>query len=396
MTMRLNWVRRTGAWISGLLEERPRNELPSQGHFLRMLQRERARADRSESQFSLLALGVDRSTRGRATFRHLVTLLNRRLRITDDVGWLDGRHIGVILPDTPSWGAWALVDDLCLAFPTDIPLFECKVYVYPDDGSSSNDDDTGRSTWRVPVLEGQHASRRRSKDSRGSPDTTSVVPRPPTGETSYCRTAEAMDPLFIERLPAWKRSLDVAGATFAIILLAPAILMIAVLIRLSGRGPVLFVQWRRGLGGRPFPLYKFRTMVVDAEARKSEVMALNEQDGPAFKIGKDPRVTAMGRWLRKTSLDELPQLWNVLRGDMSLVGPRPLPVAEADACHGWHRHRVDVTPGITCFWQVRTSPTVPFVDWMRMDTRYLRCRSLTGDLVLLLRTLPAVVLRRNR
>ncbi|MGD0898903.1 MAG: sugar transferase [Thermoguttaceae bacterium] len=390
--MLLDWVRRTGAWISGLLDETGRSDLPSRGQFLRMLQRERVRADRSGSSFSLLALGVDRSMRGRATLRHLVRLLKRRLRVTDDAGWLDSRHVGVILPDTPLWGAWTLVDDLCLAFPTDVPLFDCKVYVYPDEEPASGDGAGGGSPKRVHAAEDNHPSARPAKHGVAPP----TAPCPETGVTSCYRTAEAMDPLFVERLPAWKRGLDIVGAALAAVLLAPAMLLIAALIKLSSPGPVLFVQRRLGLGNRPFRLYKFRSMVADAEARKPEVLALNEQDGPAFKIGSDPRVTAAGRWLRKTSLDELPQLWNVLRGDMSLVGPRPLPVAEAEACRGWHRHRVDVTPGITCFWQVRTRPTVPFVDWMRMDTRYLRRRSLVGDLSLLLRTVPAVLLRRNR
>jgi lipopolysaccharide/colanic/teichoic acid biosynthesis glycosyltransferase len=136
-------------------------------------------------------------------------------------------------------------------------------------------------------------------------------------------------------------------------------------------------------------------MVADAEARKAALQTLNEQDGPAFKLQHDPRVTPLGRWLRRTSLDELPQLWNVLRGEMSLVGPRPLPCDESAACDGWHRRRLDVVPGLTCIWQVRGRCQVSFTEWMRMDMQYVHSQSLGQDLKLLLQTIPAVVSRRG-
>jgi lipopolysaccharide/colanic/teichoic acid biosynthesis glycosyltransferase len=180
-----------------------------------------------------------------------------------------------------------------------------------------------------------------------------------------------------------------------LVVLAPLFAIIAIAVKLSSPGPVIFAQRRSGRGGRPFLMYKFRTMVADAEARKAELLTQNEQDGPAFKIKNDPRVTAVGRFLRKTSLDELPQLWNVLKGEMSLVGPRPLPCAEAEACEGWQRRRLDVTPGITCIWQVRGRSQVSFADWVRMDMQYIRAQSLQQDLKLLLLTVPAVLLRRG-
>ena len=171
----------------------------------------------------------------------------------------------------------------------------------------------------------------------------------------------------------------------------PLFALVAAAIRLTSPGPVIFRQWRTGRGGVPFRMNKFRTMVVDAEARKVDLMARNEQDGPAFKVRNDPRITPIGRFLRRTSLDELPQLLNVLRGDMSLVGPRPLPCDETRACETWHRQRLDVTPGLTCIWQVRGRSQVSFADWVRMDVQYIRSRSLAQDLKLLLLTMPAVV-----
>ena len=136
-------------------------------------------------------------------------------------------------------------------------------------------------------------------------------------------TTEAMEPLFFQRLPRWKRAIDILGAATALLVHLPLMLLVALAIKLTSRGPIFFTQARDGLGGRPFTIYKFRTMVLDAERQQASLRAQSQQDGPAFKLEKDPRVTRLGRILRATSLDELPQLWNVLRGDMSLVGPRP-------------------------------------------------------------------------
>ena len=152
---------------------------------------------------------------------------------------------------------------------------------------------------------------------------------------------------------------------------------------------------RTGVGGKPFQMYKLRSMYSDAEQRRNELVAANEQDGPAFKITDDPRVTPVGKFIRSASIDELPQLLNVLRGDMSLVGPRPLPCRESDECTPWQRRRLDVTPGLTCFWQVRRQKYVPFAKWMRMDLAYVRRRRFRDDVRLILATAPAVISRRN-
>jgi lipopolysaccharide/colanic/teichoic acid biosynthesis glycosyltransferase len=172
-------------------------------------------------------------------------------------------------------------------------------------------------------------------------------------------------------------------------------LCIASLVKLTSAGPMIFRQRRTGLGGKSFVLYKFRTMVVNAEARKAELRKLSEQDGPAFKLRNDPRVTRIGRVLRQTSLDELPQLWNVLKGDMSLVGPRPLPCDEASACEPWQQKRSDITPGITCIWQVKGRSRVTFEEWIRMDLKYARRRKFLNDLTILFQTIPAVLRRRG-
>jgi lipopolysaccharide/colanic/teichoic acid biosynthesis glycosyltransferase len=205
----------------------------------------------------------------------------------------------------------------------------------------------------------------------------------------------SLGPLFIKAHPVWKRGLDILVAALALVILLPVLAVIALAIRWTSRGPVLFRQRRSGRGGKPFTLYKFRTMVVDAEAKKKDLLVFNEQDGPAFKIKKDPRTTTLGRFLRRTSLDELPQLWNVLRGDMTLVGPRPLPCAETAACEPWQRQRLDVVPGLTCIWQVRGRSRVTFAEWVRMDICYIRSLSLGQDLKLLLQTMPVVFLGKG-
>jgi exopolysaccharide biosynthesis polyprenyl glycosylphosphotransferase len=191
-----------------------------------------------------------------------------------------------------------------------------------------------------------------------------------------------------------KRGLDVAVALAALVALAPLFLLAAAAIKLGSRGPVIFSQQRIGLNGRLFRLYKFRSMCRDAEAQSARVAGLNELSGPVFKTQRDPRVTAVGRLLRRTSIDELPQLWNVLRGDMSLVGPRPLP-DDVGQSQRSHRRRLSMKPGLTCLWQVNGRSRIPFEDWMRLDLEYIDNWSLLLDLKILLRTVPAVVLSRG-
>jgi exopolysaccharide biosynthesis polyprenyl glycosylphosphotransferase len=193
---------------------------------------------------------------------------------------------------------------------------------------------------------------------------------------------------------ALKRAIDVAGAAVGLLALAPVLGAVALAVRLTSRGPVLFAQERVGRGNRSFRMHKFRTMVDGADAMKPELAHLNEMaDGPMFKIADDPRVTRVGRVLRRTSLDELPQLWNVLRGEMSLVGPRPLVPSESEAVLGWHRARLDLTPGLTGPWQVLGRNAIPFEEMVKLDYLYVADWSLWSDVKLLLRTLPVLVWR---
>lgn len=188
-----------------------------------------------------------------------------------------------------------------------------------------------------------------------------------------------------------KRIMDVLVSATLLVLLSPLMLIIGLLIKFSSPGPVFFVQERVGMNRRKFKLMKFRSMNADADKRKKELAALNEMDGPVFKLRNDPRVTPIGRFIRKTSIDELPQLINVLKGEMSLVGPRPPLVDEVDQYEWLHRRRLSIKPGITCLWQVNGRNSVPYVKWMEMDKEYIENWSIWLDIKILCRTLPAVL-----
>jgi exopolysaccharide biosynthesis polyprenyl glycosylphosphotransferase len=189
-----------------------------------------------------------------------------------------------------------------------------------------------------------------------------------------------------------KRVLDIMISLAGIILFAPILLITSVLIKLTSPGPVFFVQKRVGLNKRLISVYKFRTMVLNAEQKQAELEHLNEVGGPVFKIKNDPRITRIGKFLRKTSIDELPQLLNVLKGDMSLVGPRPLPVRDYRGFNrDWQRRRFSIRPGITCLWQINGRSSVSFERWMELDLEYIDHWSVWLDLQILIRTIPAVL-----
>lgn len=189
-----------------------------------------------------------------------------------------------------------------------------------------------------------------------------------------------------------KRMVDFTVSLLALILFSPLLLLVAALIKITSPGPVFFKQKRLGLHKRYFDIYKFRTMVPDAEAQMKQIEHLNEVSGPVFKIKNDPRITPIGRFLRKTSIDELPQLINVLRGDMSLVGPRPLPVRDYRGfSEDWQRRRFSVLPGITCLWQIGGRSKISFDRWMELDLQYIDRWSLWLDLQILAKTVPAVI-----
>lgn len=321
--------------------------------------RERVRADRSGLPLAILVIELPVSRSSARDFVYLSRILQRRLRITDTAGYLNDDRVGVLLPDTPKAGAWKVASDICDLYPVGRGRPDCEVFVYPDEHAPPAE--------KHPQLEEQPAA----------------------------AAGADLELFFSHPTPLLKRSLDILGASVGLVVAAPLLAVLAALIKLSSPGPVFFSQWREGHGGRRFRMHKLRSMRVDAHDLQSALREHSEQDGPAFKMRRDPRTTWIGRLLRSTSLDELPQLWNVLVGEMSLVGPRPLPVEESVQCAPWQRRRLAVVPGLTCVWQVRGRSTVSFVSWMRMDLEYVRRRSLSYDVRLLLSTIPSLILHRG-
>ena len=195
---------------------------------------------------------------------------------------------------------------------------------------------------------------------------------------------------------AAKRALDIAASALGMIVLSPLFLLTALAIKIEDpKGKVFYHQPRIGKNGTTFSCHKFRSMYANADEIKSSLMAQNEMDGPVFKIRQDPRITKVGRIIRKLSIDELPQLYNVLKGEISLVGPRPLPVEEELACNAYQRQRELVKPGITCYWQISGRNDISFDQWIELDFKYIREQSLWTDLKILLKTVPAVLSTRG-
>jgi lipopolysaccharide/colanic/teichoic acid biosynthesis glycosyltransferase len=347
----------------------PDNNVPSEGvltrtEFLRMIQREKRRTDRSHSALSLALLEIDNAAPGaRDAVMEKVCAM---VRETDYIAAIDDDGVAVLLPDTGEAGLHSFFDKVAIARLA--PVLSVVGATYPD-----------------PSFD------RLMADRMGTPRSRHPV------------AGDGMPAAEVHGYPL-KRALDVVGAIAALVILAPLMLVIALVIKLTSPGPVIFCQKRIGRGGVPFTFYKFRSMRSgnDDRVHREYVASLidgkptssGEAAGTAgqFKMKADPRVTAIGRFIRKTSVDEVPQFWNVLKGDMSLVGPRPPVPYEADRYKAWHRRRVfELKPGLTGIWQVEGRSRVSFDDMVRMDLRYLRECSLVFDLKILVKTVMVVV-----
>src|SRR5262245_1659227 len=318
--------------------------------------RERNRSERSLLAFSLVIFTVGDEPARRSAVS-LATILRERLRSTDEVGWLDATRIAAVLPYTPAEEAAGVLRSIELELARAGLTLPSRIETYP-----------------AVALE---RPARRSERDDGPPPASpgggngNVVARPKERTDHAAREGvAALGPtlveLVVQPLPVWKRAMDVLGASIALLLLWPLFLVAAIAIKLDSRGPIFFRQPRVGAGGRLFGFYKLRTMHVGSDELKSELREHNEQSGPVFKMRADPRITRVGRFLRRSSIDELPQFWNVLKGDMSLVGPRPPTPDEVTEYEPWQLRRLLLTPGITCFWQVSGRSEIGFVDWVRL------------------------------
>ena len=370
------------------------------------IHRERCRADRTGQSFALVLFRMPRSIGPSRSLLRLARAALSRSRGTDEVGWYDGDTVCAILPDTAPDGANRFADNVAAAFSQAAQRPQVTIYTYP--GAWLNDAAPCEQKPAAAPAGLRTVAELMPFVSRGVTEALAAHGQLGSGQVAVATLAGAtpapaggapvahpLTVLLARPMPGWKRAMDVLGAAAGLVAFSPVIALAAVAIKVTDPGPVFFCQRRAGLGGRPFRIVKFRTMCVDAEAKKQALRAISEQDGPAFKLKHDPRITRVGHLLRKTSLDELPQLWNVLKGDMSLVGPRPLPVDEQDGAERWQQTRLDVTPGLTCVWQVTGRSTVTFAEWVRMDVGYIRRRTIWHDLKILFQTVPAVLLRRG-
>jgi lipopolysaccharide/colanic/teichoic acid biosynthesis glycosyltransferase len=328
--------------------------------FQALLRHERARVDRDGTEFCLVVFPAEL----RAS---LLDHVRRAMRSIDEVGWLDERTVGVLLPITSFEGGVVFAGRVAasLDVPAAGPPFE--VFSYP-------------GHW-FP----------RSTEDRGGQGGEAA---PPAGFSSL-QLPDVLERVFRKRIPGWKRVLDVTGSLVGLLLLSPVFLLIASYIKLVSPGPILFRHQRVGHRGRTFTFLKFRTMRWgnNQGQHKDHIVAAIRAGRALEKLDDkgDSRIIVGGRILRKTCLDELPQLINVLRGEMSLVGPRPCMAYEAQEFLRWHTHRFDVLPGMTGLWQVSGKNKLTFAQMIRLDISYAESMSFWRDVVILLRTLPAIV-----
>jgi lipopolysaccharide/colanic/teichoic acid biosynthesis glycosyltransferase len=393
----------------GLHGRKPLMGVHSADEFRAIMVRERSAADRHGHSFSVVAFSAVGADIPADRAERLADLLIDRIRLTDEAGWFDAHRIGALLSYTSADGARRLAKDVCRRLGIE-PSSTCyEVYIYPSEEHPT----------RGPGTNGQSQSPLASPPPRDVADNDTDLDQPALPATLWGgaepapgvdsltlssrlesavqlpRPAQPLEPLFAQPLPLWKRTIDITGSSVAIILLSPVMLAAASAVKLTTPGPIFFKQLRSGWRARPFMCFKFRSMVADADQRKHELMEHNHRTGPVFKMVDDPRITRVGKFIRKWSIDELPQLFNVLKGDMSLVGPRPPTLDEVEEYRLWHDRRLEVTPGITCLWQITARHDKCFERWVRLDLEYARRRSFWFDLQILLRTLPAVISRRG-
>lgn len=348
-----------------------------------ILRRERSRADRTQGQFSIVLLSPCDSDD--APLEKIINAIAKQMRITDSIGWISSSSICILLQDTPREGAICFWQRIHEALDPIWPAADMKIQTYPDE-------------------EGPQCALRNSLESDDAPPPSEIInqQRPPAGfignsdGPSTMSSEKFLNELLAIRPSILHRLFDCLAAGTAIVILSPLILLIMLGIRISSPGPMHYTQVRIGHKSRFFHCLKFRTMHHHSETALHEnyLTYLIHHEVPMQKLdqGGDDRVFPLGRLLRRTSLDELPQLLNVIKGDMSLIGPRPGTPNEYREYLQWHRHRVDIPPGLSGLWQVSGKNRTTFTEMMRLDLRYIRRHSFWMDLQIMLKTPPVIVL----
>jgi len=355
------------------------NGIPSPEEFSRILERERERSDRSGQGFSLVVFEYGANNLHTDSMRILKDcILSRKVRAIDEVGWFNEGAIATLLACTSPDGARAFAEDVVANLPPagiDAPI--CRVYTYPSSGNG-NGDGKRRKDDNDETL--------RPIDSRES---TQPVSAPTQFES------EGLEKIMGRPIPLWKRFLDILGALVGLILFSPIFLLIALFIKIVSPGPVFFRQERIGYLGKPFTLWKFRSMHVhnNTEVHLKHISNAIESNTPITKLDalNDNRIIPFGKLIRSSCLDELPQFFNVLRGDMSLIGPRPCLQFEAEKLLPWQKRRFDTLPGMSGLWQISGKNSTTFKEMTRFDIRYSSKLSLVLDAKIILFTVPAIL-----
>jgi lipopolysaccharide/colanic/teichoic acid biosynthesis glycosyltransferase len=324
--------------------------------FQALLHHERSRADREGSEFSLVVFDVPKTSLNGQVAKLVVHTVREQMRSIDEVGWLDSKRIGILLPATKSEGGRKFARRVCESIPDPAYQAPWMMYSYPDH-------------WM------------------------------PDGEEKNGNDAQQFDGLvaniFCQRIPVWKRCIDIVGSSILIVFFSPLFLLLIAYIQIVSPGKVLFKQKRVGYRGKQFTFIKFRSMHEDnkSDNHRRYLKELISSGKPMEKLDdtRDPRIILGGKIIRKACLDELPQLFNVLRGDMSLVGPRPCIPYEAAEYLRWHTHRFDILPGMTGLWQVSGKNKLSFEQMIRLDIAYAKRMSPLLDLKILLRTVPTIL-----
>jgi lipopolysaccharide/colanic/teichoic acid biosynthesis glycosyltransferase len=391
-----------------------RNLFHSVESFRRIVDREKTRCDRNAHQFSLVVFGEIDPDRYKRFLKVFTDVLFMRIRCTDDVGWFDKNRIGIVLPDTPAEGAGMFMLDmnqrLSVALQTP-PGF--TIYTYPSQKPPKGNNQNGyriehnkQGTLFPENSIGPRIAVRNSVsdfsfvDIHMNRDTAeSCPPEKQTLPAQVC-SVEEFGSLPSRPIPLWKRSMDMVGASIMLMVFFPFMLLIGLVIKLVSKGPVFFKQERIGYSGKPFTIWKFRTMRINADnsvhRRYIKGLIKNERGSesgkPMLKLDQqDTQIIPLGRLLRKTCIDELPQLINVLRGEMSLVGPRPCLPYEYEEYSLWQSRRFDAIPGMTGLWQVSGKNRTTFKEMMRLDVNYSRNASFWLDLKILLKTIIVLI-----
>ncbi len=345
------------------------NKICSQKEVKEILERERDRSDRTNKEFSIVIFEATISKNYRFFLLDLCSVLIRRIRCYDYIGWIDKKRIVVIMPDTSHRGAQKLADDFYKMAPCDRSLINSFIYTYPLNWINIEAISQTMSHKKVPALS---------------------AAQPPDSSSTY----EKLLPLLPACMPLWKKTFDFLVSLFLLIFLSPVLIAIGLYIKIVSPGPVLFKQKRIGYMGNTFYCFKFRTMNLNADTNvhMNHFKNLIHSNTSMNKLDKeDMRIIPFGLFLRKSGLDELPQLINVLKGQMSLIGPRPCIPYEAREYIVWQRQRFNSMPGLTGLWQVNGKNRTTFNDMIRFDITYARKLSFLLDIKILLKTLPAII-----